>query len=58
MAKFSQPAGNKRVNTFIAGFDSDCWTCGGDIFEGDTAGYLPGEPEPSCPDCVREHSEE
>ena len=56
MAKFSQPG--KRVNTFVAGFDSECETCFGEILEGDMAGYLPGDTSPSCAECVRDHLEE
>jgi hypothetical protein len=58
MPKFEQPARRQKVNTFYASFDSDCSECGGEIIEGELAGYLPGDSQPSCGDCVREHSEE
>ena len=52
--KFQQPVRAARVNTFIAAFDSECDTCGGDIYEGEDAGYLPGDSKPSCDECVLE----
>ena len=58
MAKFSQPARHQRVNTFVAGFDSECETCFGDILEGEDAGYLPGDSKPSCAEWVRDHLED
>lgn len=51
--RFSQPS--NEPNLFIAVFDGDCHTCGGDIFEGDEAGYFPGDTGPSCPDCIKEN---
>lgn len=49
---FGQP--EQRVNRFVAAFDSDCFTCGGDIYEDDEAGYLPGDGGASCIDCIGE----
>lgn len=54
--EFSQPY--RRVSTFLAGFDSECATCGDDILEGDTAGYVPGDERPSCQVCIREYLED
>lgn len=45
------------VSWFTAQFDSECDTCGGDIYEGDEAGYLPGANRASCQDCIEEHEE-
>lgn len=45
------------VRKFTARFDSECETCGGDIYEGSEAGYLPGDDWPSCEDCIDEHEE-
>ena len=53
VTNFSQP-GQTKVNTFTATFDSDCDNCGGEIYEGEDAGYLPGDKRASCSDCVEE----
>jgi hypothetical protein len=53
---FSQP-GQDRVNTFTASFDSE-GACGHEIYEGDEAGYLPGEDSPVCGECVEEFRRE
>jgi len=52
---FGQP--EQRVNRFVAVFDSDCYECGGEIYEDDEAGYLPRSGGPSCSDCIDDFEE-
>lgn len=55
--KFEQPASHRpRVGAFEAQFDSE-GECGHDLHEGELIGYLPGDSQPSCGDCVDEYNE-
>lgn len=47
---FGQP--EQRVRYFVAAFNSDCFSCGGDIYEGDEVGYIPSDGGASCPECL------
>lgn len=55
MGNYSQPKEN--INTFVAGFDSECHTCTGWIDEGEEAGYLPGDIYASCGECLQDYRE-
>lgn len=48
----SPPTGG--VRRFIAAYDSECETCGGDIGPGDDAGYIEDDTRASCVDCCDE----
>ncbi|MGW6790009.1 hypothetical protein [Streptomyces chartreusis] len=39
------------VRRFTAAYESECETCGGDIFEGDEAGYIGEDTRASCDEC-------
>lgn len=56
MARFVQPQPGP-VREFVAAFDSDCHTCTNTIYEGDEAGYLPGDTYASCGECVQDFKE-
>lgn len=45
------------MQTFPARFDGECWNCGEEVYEGDDMGYLPGDSNPSCGECVQQHNE-
>jgi hypothetical protein len=51
-----QPQGG-RINEFVAAFDSDCHTCTNAIYEGERAGYLPGDTYASCSECIEDYQE-
>lgn len=50
--KLIQPDGEETVvRRFIASYDSD-GECGHRIYEGEPAGYIDKDDEPTCGDCL------